>query len=106
MNVLDEVKFALRRDGVVKRSDVEWLVSEVDKLTHSLTYLDSRCDKLTDALQEAVVLLGAHPENLELVTRTKKELLGGGEGVGLESTDNVVSVSEKSISHETNTRRK
>jgi len=106
MTFLEEVKFALRRDGVVRRSDVEWLVSEVDKLTHSLTYLDSRCEKLTDALQEAVVLLGAHPENLELVTRTKKELLGGGEEVDLESADNVVSASKKIISHETNTRRK
>jgi hypothetical protein len=106
MTFLEEVKFALRRDGVVRRSDVEWLVSEVDKLTHSLTYLDSRCEKLTDALQEAVVLLGAHPENLELVTRTKKELLGGGEGVDLESADDVVSASKKIISHETNTRRK
>ena len=106
MTFLEEVKFALRRDGVVRRSDVEWLVSEVDKLTHSLTYLDSRCEKLTDALQEAVVLLGAHPENLELVTRTKKELLGGGEEVDLESADDVVSASKKIISHETNTRRK
>jgi hypothetical protein len=87
VSVLDDVKFALRRDGVVRRSDVEWLVSEIDKLTHSLSYLDNRCDKLTGVLEEAVVVLGAHPENLELVQKTKKELLGGGAGGSLDGSD-------------------
>ncbi len=84
MSVLDDVQFALRRDGVVRRSDVEWLVSEITKLTHSLSYLDKRCDKLTVFLEEAVVVLGADPKNLELVQKTKKELLGGGAGGDLD----------------------
>lgn len=84
MSILEAVRYALNRDGTVRRSDIEWMVSEIEKLTYSLKYLEERCDKMTEALQSSVVLLGGDPANLDFVQQVKRELLGGGEGEDLD----------------------
>jgi len=85
LNTLEVVKLSLQRDGVVRRSEVEWLVSEIDKLTHSLSYLNNRCDKLTAALKNVLSELSSYPDQEELVEEVNKKLLGG--GVEVESGD-------------------